>query len=233
MQSFEAVYARMLFAAGLRTQTDLAEILDMKQASISEAKRRGSIPAEWCMRLYDALGVRFDWQRFGSGPVYDLDKIKEIEKFRRGEWALPKSSNEPLQLREPDTPFFPFFPQEKTPIHSTIQMPDGSFPEAGGQVFPAEFLPEGAKVFRLLDAAMAPVLNKGAMVAVIPAAPISDGEIAAVFEDRRLLFRRICRREGGWELQTQQAQGQAERFLTDEEWPIYYYGKAVWAFQPL
>ena len=63
--------------------------------------------------------------------------------------------------------------------------------------------------------------------------PINDGEIAAVFEARRLLFRRICRREGGWELQTQQAQGQAERFLTDEEWPIYYYGKAVWAFQPL
>jgi len=233
MQSFEAVYARMLFAAGLRTQTELAEILDMKQASISEAKRRGSIPAEWCMRLYDAIGVRFDWQRFGAGPVYDLDKIKEIEKFRRGEWTLPKSSNEPLQLREPDTPFFPFFPQEETPIHSTIQMPDGSFPEAGGQVFPAEFLPEGAKVFRLLDAAMAPVLNKGAMVAVIPAAPIGDGEIAAVFEDRRLLFRRIYRRKGGWELQTQQAQGQAERFLTDGEWPIYYYGKAVWAFQPL
>ena len=38
MQSFEAVYARMLFAAGVRTQTELAKILDMKQASISEAK---------------------------------------------------------------------------------------------------------------------------------------------------------------------------------------------------
>ena len=41
MYSFEAVYARMLFAAGLRTQTELAALLRMKQASISEAKKRG------------------------------------------------------------------------------------------------------------------------------------------------------------------------------------------------
>ena len=99
MQSFEAVYARMLFAAGVRTQTELARILDMKQASISEAKKRGSIPAEWCMRLYDACGVSFDWQRFGIGPVYDAAKLKEIEKFRRGEWYQPPQEDGPLQLR--------------------------------------------------------------------------------------------------------------------------------------
>ena len=64
MQSFEAVYARMLFAAGVRTQTELANILDMKQASISEAKKRGSIPAEWCMRLPDHF---IGWRRGLSG----------------------------------------------------------------------------------------------------------------------------------------------------------------------
>ena len=233
MQSFEAVYARMLFAAGVRTQTELARILDMKQASISEAKKRGSIPAEWCMRLYDACGVSFDWQRFGVGPVYDAAKLKELEKFRRGEWYQPPQEDGPLQLREPDTLFYPPSGQEETPVYSVLQMPDGSFPEALRQVFPSEFLPEGAKVFRLLEADMAPVLNKGAMVAVRQSVSAEDGDIAAVFEGRQLCFRRVYRTEGGWNVRADSVQEEGARFISDEEWPIYYYGKAVWAFQPL
>ena len=233
MQSFEAVYARMLFAAGVRTQTELARILDMKQASISEAKKRGSIPAEWCMRLYDACGVSFDWQRFGVGPVYDAAKLKEIERFRRGEWYEPEQLSTPLQLHEPDTPFYPAAAHDETPVYSVMQMPDGSFPEVLRQVFPSEFLPAGAKVFRLLNADMAPVLNKGAMVAVRQGVPAADGDVAAVFEGRQLCFRRAHRTEGGWTVKAEAAQEQRERFISDEEWPLYYYGKAVWAFQPL
>ena len=97
----------------------------------------------------------------------------------------------------------------------------------------SDFLPEGAKVFRLLEADMAPVLNKGAMVAVLPGAIAEDGDIVAVFAGRQLQFRRVHRREGGWLLSVQEPQGQEERFIGDEQWPLYYYGKAVWAFQPL
>ena len=230
MYSFEASYARMLFAAGVRTQTELANLLQMKQASISEAKKRGSIPAEWCMRLYDTCGIRFDWQRFGTGPVYDAAKLKEIEKFRKGEWAEP-SADSPVFLREPDMPFYPYKEKDETPVCSTIQLPNGSFPEVTRQSFPTEFLPEGSRVFRLLDADMAPVLNKGALVAVLPGAPAEEGDIVAVFFGRELRFRRLHRADGGWLLSSQQEQG--EHFIPDAEWPIYYYGKAVWAFQPL
>ena len=230
MYSFEAIYARMLFAAGVRTQTELANLLKMKQASISEAKRRGSIPAEWCMRLYDTCGIRFDWQRFGTGPVYDAAKLKEIEKFRKGEWTVP-STEGPLILREPDTPFYSYKEKDETPVCSTIQLPDGSFPEVTRQSFPAEFLPEGSRVFRLLESDMAPVLNKGALVAVLPGVPAAEGDIVAAFFGRELHFRRLHRAEGGWRLNAQQEQG--EHFIPDAEWPIYYYGKAVWAFQPL
>ena len=229
MYSFEAIYARMLFAAGVRTQTELAKLLQMKQGSISEAKKRGSIPAEWCMRLYDTCGIRFDWQRFGTGPVYDAAKLKEIEKFRKGEWTAPATDG-PLSLREPDTPFYPYKEKDETPVCSTIQLPDGSFPEVTRQSFPVEFLPEGARVFRLLEADMAPVLNKGALVAVLPGAPAEEGDIVAVFFGRGLRFRRLNRAEAGWCLRSQQGQ---EHFIPDTEWPIYYYGKAVWAFQPL
>ena len=212
MYSFEAIYARMLFAAGVRTQTELANLLKKNQASISEAKKRGSIPAEWCMHLYDTCGIRFDWQRFGTGPVYDVEKLKEIEKFRKGEWSV-SSVDSPLSLHEPDTPFYPYKEKDETPVCSTIQLPDGSFPEVTRQSFPAEFLPEGARVFRLLESGMAPVLNKGALVAVLPGAPVEDGDIVAVFVGRELHFRRLHRGEDGWHLSSQLVQG--EHFIPD------------------
>jgi phage repressor protein C with HTH and peptisase S24 domain len=136
-------------------------------------------------------------------------------------------------LREPETPFYSFKEKGETPVCSTIQLADGSFPEVTRQSFPSEFLPEGAKVFRVLESVMAPVLNKGALVAVLPGAPAGEGDIVAVFFGRELCFRRLQLAEGGWQLSSQRGQAQDERFIPDAEWPIYYYGKAVWAFQPL
>ena len=230
MHSFEAVYARMLFAANVRTQTELANILGMKQASISDAKRRGCIPADWCMRLYDSHGVRVDWQRFGKGPVYDDTKLKELDRYRRGEWDA-KSESAFGVLREPDTSFL-LGTEKERPVHSTVQMPDGSFPERGREAFPAAFFKAGDKVFRLMDTTMSPVLNKGALVAVSQGDQVASGDIVAVFEGRELRFRRAIRQEGGWELRTEVSQA-PHWFVPDAEWPMLYYGKALWAFQPL
>lgn len=183
------------------------------------------------MRLYDACGVRFDWQRFGTGSVYDAAKIKEIEAFRLGAWRAEAQTAVSYSLREPETPFRGFAEHDEAPVYSTFQMPDGSFPEIARRCFPSEFLPEGAKVFRILDGSMAPVLNKGAMLAVMQGLPAEEGKIAAVFAGRELVFRKVVRGEACWELWT--GAGQAERSIPDGEWPNYYYGKAVWLFQPL
>lgn len=230
MHPFNAVYARMLFAANVRTQTELANILGIKQASISDAKKRGNIPADWCMRLYDRCGINVDWQRFGAGPVYDSGKLKEMAGFCRGEWC-EEVSPALGTLREPSTQPLSFGRRGEAPVFSTMQMPDGSFPEIGREVFPVEFLKEDAKVFRLLDSMMAPVLNRGALVAV-ERIPAVDGDVVAVFSGRELCFRRASCISGGWELKTEAAQ-EGNRYVSDSEWPIYYYGKAVWAFQPL
>lgn len=53
-----------------RTQTALAEILEIKQSSISDAKRRNFVPAAWYMKLFEKLGVNPDWLKSGIGPVY-------------------------------------------------------------------------------------------------------------------------------------------------------------------
>ena len=232
MLSFDAVYARMLFAAGVRTQAELARILGIRQASISDAKKRCSIPSDWHMRLYDSCGVRPDWQRFGSGPVYDADKVQQIAKLNSDEWYYEPAEPVASFLHEPEAPPLCYRDPETRPVFSTLQMPDGSFPEILRQTFPEEFLGRQATVFRLLDVAMAPVLNKGALVAVEQAAA-SDGDVVAVFEGRELCFRRAFRMENGWELRAEADRNGESRYLSDTEWPVFYYGKAVWAFQPL
>ena len=44
---FQDAYERILQSTDLRTQTDVAALLGIKQSSISEAKRRGHIPNPW------------------------------------------------------------------------------------------------------------------------------------------------------------------------------------------
>lgn len=231
MQSFEAVYARMLFAAGVRTQSELADVLGLRQASISEAKKRKSIPSQWCMRLYDACGVRVDWQRQGVGPVYDEEKLAELERFRHPEWDWQESTPFQGVLREPETLPLTTGAETERPVFGTLKTEEGIFPEVGYQTFPKEFLLDEVQIFRIRDSKMAPVLNKGALAAVVKCVQPESGGLAALVVGRELLFRRIRAVEGGWEAVAEA--DEAVRFIPDAEWPLSYYGKAVWAFQPL
>ena len=52
-----------------RTQVVLADILDIRQSSISDAKRRASIPAEWLLHLYMQYNIRPEYILNGSLPI--------------------------------------------------------------------------------------------------------------------------------------------------------------------
>ena len=67
---FQDAYERILQSTGLRTQTDVAALLGIKQSSISEAKRRGRIPNPWLMTLFSKKGLNPTWVRTGQGPQY-------------------------------------------------------------------------------------------------------------------------------------------------------------------
>lgn len=70
MNSFDDIYKRILFAANAHTQMELAAVLEISQSSISDAKRRQSIPSDWLIKLYDKFGVNPDWLRFQKDPIY-------------------------------------------------------------------------------------------------------------------------------------------------------------------
>jgi hypothetical protein len=45
----------------VRTQVEIAERLGVRQSSVSDAKRRSSIPGDWLLTIWRATGVSPDW----------------------------------------------------------------------------------------------------------------------------------------------------------------------------
>lgn len=67
---FESQYKRVLEAAGCRTQVELAAVLEVRQSSISDAKRRKSVPAEWRVKLFEKKWVNPEWIVHGGNVKY-------------------------------------------------------------------------------------------------------------------------------------------------------------------
>ncbi len=66
----EQALQRVFAASGCRTQIELAGILGIKQSSISDAKKRHAIPAEWLIKLLRLKGINPDWVLYGEGEKY-------------------------------------------------------------------------------------------------------------------------------------------------------------------
>ena len=65
--TFAEAMHRIHEATGTRTQVEIAETLNIRQSSISDAKRRNSIPDSWLIALFDRYRLNPDWVRTGTG----------------------------------------------------------------------------------------------------------------------------------------------------------------------
>ena len=84
MTFFQEVYDRIRCATNARTQTELAAVLEIRQSSISDAKRRNSIPSDWYMKLFEKFGLNPDWIKSGTGPMFlKIDQVYTRSKARR------------------------------------------------------------------------------------------------------------------------------------------------------
>ncbi len=68
IQENKSALDRVFEIAGCHRQTDLADLLGIKQSSISDAKKRNAIPAEWLVKLLRLKGVNPEWILTGLGP---------------------------------------------------------------------------------------------------------------------------------------------------------------------
>lgn len=75
--NFNEAFERIKIVTGTRTQMELAEYCGIRQSSISDAKRRNSIPSEWLVCLVERAGVNPAWIKFGAEPKYLKDPMPE------------------------------------------------------------------------------------------------------------------------------------------------------------
>lgn len=64
------IFDRIFEAAECRSQIELAELLQVKQAVVSDFRRRGTVPVEWLFTLERLKGVNPAWLATGEGPRY-------------------------------------------------------------------------------------------------------------------------------------------------------------------
>ena len=75
---FEAFLKRVYQATGVTTQNDLANILGVNRSAITQARKKGTIPDKWILKLYRLFGLDPDWLETGIGskgnlPSTDID----------------------------------------------------------------------------------------------------------------------------------------------------------------
>jgi len=187
--SFYDVFDRIMKATGARTQTELAKLLGIRQATVSEAKKRGTIPAEWIMKLYRSHGLSPVWMVDGVGPVYSKP---------------PKGKNHDLEGMAP-----PFLHEEDAAYgHADAKGPvvtvysaagekkdDGTWePEPLGQIsIPPAFFRPSLMVFRVDGKCMEPIIQRGAYVGIDKGVNrLTSGEIyGVVLPVEGLVVRRV------------------------------------------
>ena len=77
--NFDEQMERIKLITGKKTQIELAELLGIKQSSISDAKRRGSIPANWLIMLMRLNYANPEWILTGDGPLFiSFSSIKPL-----------------------------------------------------------------------------------------------------------------------------------------------------------
>lgn len=68
-EAYEAAMGRIKAITGTRTQVQLADALNVRQSSISDAKRRNSIPSDWLLKILLQHNAHPAYILTGQGPA--------------------------------------------------------------------------------------------------------------------------------------------------------------------
>ncbi|MBB5143041.1 helix-turn-helix domain-containing protein [Desulfovibrio intestinalis] len=68
--TFNEIMMRIQSVTNTKTQVELAKFLGIRQSSISDAKKRRAIPAEWLIKLLKHKSTNPDWILLGVEPIF-------------------------------------------------------------------------------------------------------------------------------------------------------------------
>ncbi len=231
---FEEALERIYKATGTSTQVQLAEVLDIRQSSISDAKRRKSVPADWLLKLYENQGLNPSWIKQGSEPMFlDDDKAKAFEAtpdqprmlfnlgFRsRDEAALNRIKRVPVSTWSGKAHDKRKWIPNK---HTNISLPDFLYRQ-------------NLVVVRVDGESMTPTLRKGAFIGVDESEhDIKTGEIFAMhLENEGLVLRRMYHNadQGVYELRADNPDFPSFT-VPSPNIQQYIVGQVIWVIQEL
>ena len=183
MDSFNDIYKRILFVSNSQTQMELANVLEISQSSISDAKRRQSIPSDWLVKLYDKFGVNPDWLRYKKEPILMR--------------SLPELGKHGMSTLQEDTQSLGFI----APVFDThCSLQDGKlyFTTIEETILPRTLQSNSNLVFAYNATGMEPVLSKPCLLGITTKKdaskniPIISGEIYALHTIAEgIIFRRL------------------------------------------
>ena len=79
---FEQFFERVTAATGIRSQTELAAALGINRSAVTQAKKKGTIPAKWVLELSRKFALSPDWLEKGIGdPKESVCRDPEFEKI--------------------------------------------------------------------------------------------------------------------------------------------------------
>lgn len=79
---FESFFQRVAAATGIRSQTELATTLGINRSAVTQAKKKGGIPASWVLGLSRKFRLNPDWLENGTGDPKE-NKICRDPEFEK------------------------------------------------------------------------------------------------------------------------------------------------------
>ena len=227
---FGDVYRRIQLATNTKTQNDLAAILEVRQSSISDAKRRHAIPPGWFLTLFEKFGLSQDWLRYGIGPMY----------LRTEQGYVPQELPTEGAQADPSHYGDPMAKCAITTVYSMHCRPNGDsrIPEldpAGKLALPYSFAGPDTLVLRMHGNDMAPTVQQDAYfgVATAETQAVSGGVFVLKEEHVGLLVRRVfldCGSTLRYVLRPDDARF-PESMLQPEEFAERIVGRVRWVMQ--
>ncbi|WP_461209271.1 LexA family transcriptional regulator [Desulfocurvus sp. DL9XJH121] len=223
---------RIKEATSTRTQVELAAVLGIRQSSISDAKRRDSVPADWYLTLFREYGLNPDWLAFGRGPRY----IKTKEGYQP--FDQPALSE---IVREEASPYGD--PMASATVVTYYAMASGADesgqwkPVSAGKLsVPKAYDRKSLLVVKMDGSGMEPLIRRGAFVGLDrDQATVLSGEVYGVlvpFEG--LVVRRVFLEADKTRFVLRaENQDHADQYFTFEEYKDRVIGRVVWMMQDL
>ena len=230
MSDFAEIYERIKMGTHRRTQVELACVLGIRQSSISDAKRRNSVPGDWFMKLFEKFGLSPDWLKYSVGPMY----------LRTEQGYMPADA--PTSLAESTA----YDGEDMTHgvIHTVydakcVYSDDAPRPAlvlVGKILLPHSLIHSGLLVLRVRSINMTPLILEGAYVGVDTIdTDIVSGRVYAVFAPNEgvVLYRVFLNAtQDGWVLRSEAASF-SEIHLPHGQFAKRMIGRVTWVLQEI